>query len=520
MGKRQHQSDKMYLTTKEWAVLFGGHKSKAPTAFRRLPLDHCCLSLVPWRHPYIDPQGNVYDLEAILPYVKKNKVNPVTGEPLSDKQLTRANFDASPQGGYRCPVLYKPLTNHCHVVCVRPTGNVYSYEAVEELNLKTKNFRDLLDDTPFTRADLITIQQPGDLDKFNITKFYHVKKGLEEHASKDTPGGQIRSMSKDTADILSAIASSTSTEYAAPGGEEAKEGGKLDKFNSAHYSTNAVAAALTSTAAAVATVATPVRLDDQTVRYARLRGKGYVSLSTSLGPLNLELYCNSVPKTCENFLRLCKDGYYDNTIFHRSIRHFMIQGGDPTGTGKGGECSWGGAFKDEFRPQFSHKGRGVLAMANSGPDTNKSQFYITYRSCVHLDQKHTIFGRLVGGLETLRDMEAVETDDKDAPISPITLLSCTVMVDPYADVDKQLAKERAAEAEAAMAEAAELRGGKRRRVEGAAEAAAPLRQGVGRFLDLSKAQLSKEEEELCKEKAGSSKPKPNATYKFSDFSVF
>ena len=84
-------------------------------------------------------------------------------------------------------------------------------------------------------------------------------------------------------------------------------------------------------------------------------------------------------RTCENFLTHCSSGYYNNTVFHRSIRHFMVQGGDPDGTGSGGNSIWGKAFKDEFKPQYSHSGRGVLAMANSGPDTNKSQFYITYR---------------------------------------------------------------------------------------------------------------------------------------------
>ncbi|PIO32372.1 hypothetical protein AB205_0189110, partial [Aquarana catesbeiana] len=80
-----------------------------------------------------------------------------------------------------------------------------------------------------------------------------------------------------------------------------------------------------------------------------------------------------IPKTCENFIKLCKKNYYDGTIFHRSIRNFVIQGGDPTGTGTGGESYWGKPFKDEIKPNLSHTGRGVLSMANSGPNTNKSQ---------------------------------------------------------------------------------------------------------------------------------------------------
>lgn len=124
---------------------------------------------------------------------------------------------------------------------------------------------------------------------------------------------------------------------------------------------------------------------------------GYVRLVTNVGPLNLELHCEMVPKTCENFVNLCKKGYYNNTKFHRSIKHFMvlftvnvitgcyrdfltnifqIQGGDPTGTGTGGESCWGGSFEDEFKPNLSHTGRGILSMANSGTNTNKSQLYV------------------------------------------------------------------------------------------------------------------------------------------------
>ncbi|GBO31436.1 Peptidyl-prolyl cis-trans isomerase-like 2, partial [Araneus ventricosus] len=122
------------------------------------------------------------------------------------------------------------------------------------------------------------------------------------------------------------------------------------------------------------------------------------------------------PKTCENFIKLSKSGYYENTIFHRSIKNFMIQGGDPTGTGSGGESAWKKLFKDEFKPNLSHQGRGILSMANSGPNTNKSQFFITFRSCQHLDKKHSIFGRVVGGLDTLSKMEKIETDKDDKPL--------------------------------------------------------------------------------------------------------
>jgi peptidyl-prolyl cis-trans isomerase-like protein 2 len=107
----------------------------------------------------------------------------------------------------------------------------------------------------------------------------------------------------------------------------------------------------------------------------KTKKKGFVSLVTNKGTINLMLHCDLVPRTCENFLTLCERGYYNNTKFHRSIRNFMVQGGDPTGTGRGGESIWGKKFRDEFHPKLRHEGRGVLSMANSGKNTNGSQLY-------------------------------------------------------------------------------------------------------------------------------------------------
>ena len=110
-----------------------------------------------------------------------------------------------------------------------------------------------------------------------------------------------------------------------------------------------------------------------------------VTLHTDLGTLKLEIYCDIVPRTSFNFLALAGSGYYDNTLFHRNIKGFMLQGGDPTGTGKGGESIWGGKFNDEIHPDNKHTVRGVVSMANSGPNTNGSQFFITYAKHPHLD---------------------------------------------------------------------------------------------------------------------------------------
>ncbi|KAL6495431.1 hypothetical protein OROGR_029994 [Orobanche gracilis] len=130
-----------------------------------------------------------------------------------------------------------------------------------------------------------------------------------------------------------------------------------------------------------------------------------VTLHTNLGDIKCEIFCDEVPKTAENFLALCASGYYDGTIFHRNIKGFMIQGGDPNNTGKGGTSIWGKKFNDEIRESLKHNARGILSMANSGPNTNGSQFFITYVKQPHLNGLYTIFGKVIHGFEVLDIME-------------------------------------------------------------------------------------------------------------------
>ncbi|SCV72333.1 BQ2448_3870 [Microbotryum intermedium] len=120
-------------------------------------------------------------------------------------------------------------------------------------------------------------------------------------------------------------------------------------------------------------------------------------------PFLLYMFCEAVPQTAENFLALAASGQYDGCLFHRNIKSFMIQTGDPTGTGKGGQSIYGKPFPDEVRSTLKFNARGVVAMANSGPDTNKAQFFITYAKQPHLDTKYSIFGRVIDGIDTTLD---------------------------------------------------------------------------------------------------------------------
>jgi cyclophilin family peptidyl-prolyl cis-trans isomerase len=122
------------------------------------------------------------------------------------------------------------------------------------------------------------------------------------------------------------------------------------------------------------------------------------TFKTEKGDIVAELFAAEAPKTVENFINLARSGFYDGTTFHRVIAGFMAQGGDPTGTGRGGP---GYQFEDEFSPKRRHDAAGVLSMANAGPGTNGSQFFITYGPTPHLDDRHTVFGRVTTGMEVL-----------------------------------------------------------------------------------------------------------------------
>ncbi|KAK7572091.1 hypothetical protein V9T40_014563 [Parthenolecanium corni] len=450
MGKRQHQKDKMYLTYTEWSTLYGGKKEGSEKdKFRRLPFDHCCVSLKRFEQPYCDRDGNIFDLEAILGYLKKFKHNPVSGKPFEFKKLIKLNLSKNEKGEYQCPVMFRTFTNQSHIVAIANTGNVFSYDAVEQLNIKTKSFKDLLTDEPFIRNDIIVLQDPHNLSKFNLTNFHHIKNNLrvetEEEFELRTQGnmGRLKTVSKAAKEILFEL----NKDFKPVVKKKEEEKPKLDKFNAAHYSTGMVAAGFTSTVMEPVTEHVAAILSEDIVRYERVKKKGYVRLMTNFGLLNLQLHCDLVPKTCENFMKLCQNGYYNGTIFHRSVRNFMIQGGDPTGKGTGGESIWKKPFEDEFKPNLTHSGRGVLSMANSGPNSNTSQFFITYRSCRNLDNKHTVFGQLVGGMDTLTAMERIEVDNKDKPIEDIIFQRAVIFIDPFQEADDELAADRAAEIE-------------------------------------------------------------------------
>ena len=140
-------------------------------------------------------------------------------------------------------------------------------------------------------------------------------------------------------------------------------------------------------------------------------------LHTDKGDIKLQLFADKTPKTVNNFVFLARQGFYDNTLFHRVIADFMVQGGDPTGTGRGGP---GYRFADEFHPSLRHDKPGMLSMANAGPGTNGSQFFITHVATPWLDNKHSVFGQVIEGMDVVNSIPPRDPQKLDAPAVHIT----------------------------------------------------------------------------------------------------
>ncbi|KAG0089982.1 Peptidyl-prolyl cis-trans isomerase cyp8 [Podila epicladia] len=476
MGKG---TDKMYITHSEWSnefseggMTFGGAGGRRQAQiFRRLPFNCCSLSLQPFEHPVCTEDGIIFDLVNIIPYLKKFGTNPATGEKLDAKTLTKLNFFKNANDEYYCPITLKVFNENSHIVAIKTSGNVFAYDAVERLNIKAKFWKDLMTDEPFARKDIITIQDPHNLENRNLANFHYIKNDLvakdeEKERKKRDPMNNINQMGS-TAKVLSqlnmekiekaAVEKKKKEEEAKVQGKpvdkamEAMSNKKTQAYNAASYTTGRTSGSLTSTAVSVSTADDRVLMSHEEYMFPLIKAKGYGSIITNFGKINIELFCDQTPRTCYNFIMLAKTGYYKNVKFHRKIKNFMLQGGDPTGTGRGGESYWKENFKDEIKSKLSHNARGILSMANKGPGTNSSQFFITFKPCTHLDGKHTVFGKVVGGMDVLDKLEMVPTNEEtDVPVSPpgIIMQDVTIFVDPYQTFTERLERKRGYEEEA------------------------------------------------------------------------
>ena len=417
------------------------------------------------------------------------------------------------------PVTYKVFTDNTHIVAVGNTGNVYAWDTVERLNVKAKMWRDLINDAEFGRKDIITLQDPLNVKGRNLSDFKYLREGvntLTEEQQRERSAGVNKSALGSAASVLkdkdtagapakpqigkylhqqpSSTPSSTSlTKAPSTNGTPKSQPlhtSKAIPYNAAQHTTGQAAASFTSTGLTPHTGGDLALLSDEEymLKPRRVKKPGYARISTNYGAINLELLPEFAPRAVWNFTQLSKRGYYAGVCFHRNIRNFMLQGGDPTGTGKGGDSVWGKPFADEFDGPLSHDARGVVSMANKGKDTNSSQFFITYRPCKHLDRKHTIFARVVGGTDALAAIEnAAVSGEEKRPVEDVRMEEVVVFVDPF----EEFLKEKG-ERDRALAEREEVRrqGGAEdervtwtgKRVRGEASAGGAGAPGVGRYL--------------------------------------
>lgn len=502
----------------------------AHASFKRLPFNFCAASLQPFKNPVCTPDGTIFDVEVISAWLEKHPTNPVNGEPLAAKDLIRLNFARNADSGtsssnstsngvptdgkgdFIDPVTFKVFTDNTHIVAVRhgSYANVFAWDTVERMNIKPKMWRDLVDDAEFSRRDIITLQDPQNAASRDLSRFQHLRDGRdalptpEQEEQRRQAGINVDALgrmgdkvlrakeavqrarqareaagndvNRTTKSLLSAASnnkpttSSSTARLAAPSSIQEK---KLPA-NAAVYTTGLAAASFTSTGLTPSTSGERALLTDEEymLRPRRIKHKGYARIDTNLGPLTVELHTDTAPKAVWNFIRLSQRGYYRGVAFHRLIRGFMIQGGDPTGTGRGGSSVWGKPFADESLAggPHAHDARGVLSMANKGRDTNGSQFFVTFRPARHLDRKHTIFGRVLlddddsttttttttttssssrssnSSKTTLDKMEQTPTDPAtDRPLREIVIHDVVVLVDPFDEFAKEKGRQEEAD---------------------------------------------------------------------------
>lgn len=496
MGKG---TDKLYITHSEWssadsysasvgAGVRAAKREGSQASFRRLPFNYCAASLQPFKNPVCTSNGTVFDVEVISAWLEKHATNPVNGQPLAAKDLIKLNFarnadtnadtnrnggagSADGKGDYIDPVSFKVFTDNTHIVAIRhgTYANVFAWDTVERMNIKAKMWRDLVDDVEFGRRDIITLQDPQNAASRDLSQFNHLQGGEEalpapeQEAERCNGNVNIAALGRIGEKVLRA------KEAVERARKEREAGGDVNRItksisktatssvvvsrssiqdkklapNTAVYTTGKAAASFTSTGLTPSTSGERALLTDEEwmLKPRRVKVKGYARLETSLGDLTIELYPETAPKAVWNFIRLAQRGYYRSVVFHRNIRNFMIQGGDPTGTGRGGTSVWGSTFADELEGPLTHDSRGVISMANKGKNTNSSQFFITYRAAKHLDRKHTIFGRVVEGADTtLTKMESAPVDDGSRPLTDIVIRDVVVFVDPFEEFMNEKSK--------------------------------------------------------------------------------
>lgn len=425
--------------------------------------------------------GTIFDHTNILSWLKKHGTNPVTGKSLDSEDLIKLHFAKNEDGEMVDPVTFKVFGDNTHLAAIGKSGNVFAYDTIERLNVKAKMWRDLVSDEEFGRKDIIVLQDPQNVEARNLTSFKYLRDGVstlteEQLMDRNDPSRNVNKEALGNAAVVlkpkkeempppssvlrtavkkpqrppppptppAPSPAATQSSLVKPSAKVSKPSSTNNSrsipYNAAQHTTGKAAASFTSTGLTPYTSSERALLTDEEymLKPRRVKQKGYARIRTNHGAIDIELLPEFAPRAVWNFIQLAKTGYYTGVTFHRNIRHFMLQGGDPTGTGKGGASTWGKNFADEFDGPSSHDARGIVSMANKGKNTNSSQFFITYRPAKQLDRKHTIFGRVVVGdnpsssMETLSRIENVKVTEADKrPVEDVIMTEVLIYVDPF-----------------------------------------------------------------------------------------
>ncbi|KAF7310815.1 Cyclophilin-type peptidyl-prolyl cis-trans isomerase [Mycena chlorophos] len=502
-------SNKLYITHAEHSLLGShsssrGYQQKVDAHPAQItPFDCCAISFQPFQTPVCakndDGTGTVFDLVNIIPWLKQhNNEHPITKAPLAPSDLITLHYARKESTGeIHDPISYKPFSQHSHIVAIRTTGNVFLAESI-------KGGRDLIAEVPFKKEDVITLQNPHGLPPASLPNATAASASTSKAEVKPKP-------------VPSAVPVKPKAE---------------DPWNVSPYSSGLPGASLTSTSVDPQTTSSKLVWDEEELMFEDIsnppKGKGkekdvgkrraYVRVVTTLGgsSLNLELYCEKVqilclilqrfyrpqaPKTCYNFLMLARSHKFDDCLFHRLVPNFMIQTGDPTGTGAGGSSYWETPFRDEhdLKGAAKHDSRGTLAMANKGAGTNGSQWYLTFRATPHLDGKHTVFGKLVGGEDVLDALEKLPLKPgTERPAQPVRIKEVIIYQDPFQDYKERLVKKlaRKKEAESGVAPVAQKKDGDDMNAfgvklgTGGSAFGAASGGGVGKYMNLKRSQAA------------------------------
>ena len=447
--------DKDYITYSEWTNDFGGAKQRQPGSgdFKRLPFYCCNLSLRPFEVPVCTKEGEIYDFMQIIPFLRRNgNKHPITGEELKPSDLIRITFHKNEGGDFYCPITRKTLTDNSKIVTNKKSGQVYLWEAVETLNIEKGNWKDLVTEEPFVREDLIILQDPSNPKNYSSV---FLKAQEERRISAEKTEGNISERVNLSGGVGKVLKELKMTEIHTINNAEISSPGPDELHALAPHTTGKLAASLTSTSMAIRTNSELAVLDEaETLARHFPSGKettGTVCIRTNFGDLFFTIFASKSPRCSFNFIQLAKSGYYDKVQFHRFVKGFILQGGDPTGTGRGGESVWSKPFGERtLHPSLKHEERGILSMANAGDvNANGSQFFITLRSTPHLDGKHPIFGKLLSGNSVLEQIESeveVDTNSGHRPIQSIVIEDVFVLEDPFEEAKKLALKSTTAAA--------------------------------------------------------------------------